>query len=187
MNASRSSGDRRVISSRVNFDVTQLSYTFRARRRPRQLAGKRETYHHRLKALAIPEHKIYIVGNADLKVEGTPVYLDVEALPDRDFYYLSGLRFQSGQRVSQHSLWAVNEMRSVSGEFLGILSRINKPVLIHYGSFETTFLKRMCGKYGEVGGSRPAEAITSCDTLDKCIGSAWLKVQEDLDFIRYPH
>jgi Transposase IS66 family/RNase_H superfamily len=100
--------------------------------------------------------------------EGTPVYLDVEGLPDRDFYYLIGLRFQSGQRVSQHSLWAANENdeKRIWKEFLGVLSRIKKPVLIHYGSFETTFLKRMYQKYGElVGGSRFAEAITSAVNL----------------------
>ena len=34
------------------FTVTQLSYTFRARRRPKRLAGKREKYHHSLKALS---------------------------------------------------------------------------------------------------------------------------------------
>jgi hypothetical protein len=29
------------------------------------------------------------VGSLELKLEGTPVYLDVEGLPDRNFYYRS--------------------------------------------------------------------------------------------------
>ena len=34
-------------------------------------------------------------------------------------------------------------------DFLGVISEIENPVLVHYGSFETTFLKRMCQRYGE--------------------------------------
>jgi hypothetical protein len=52
---------------------------------------KREKYHHALKALAIREQKIHIVGSPELKIEGTPVYLDVEGLPDRDFCFVISL------------------------------------------------------------------------------------------------
>ena len=140
--------ERRKFNSKGIFGVTQLSYTFRPRRRPKRLAGKREKYHHSLKALAIRERKIHIVGSPGLKTEGTPVYLDVEGLPDRDFYYLIGLRFRASRRVIQHSLWAANENdeKRIWKELLGILSGIKMPVLIHYGSFETTFLKRMYQK-----------------------------------------
>jgi hypothetical protein len=47
---------------------------------------KRDKYQHSLKALAIREKKIHIVGSPAVKIEGTPVYLDVEGVPDRDFY-----------------------------------------------------------------------------------------------------
>jgi predicted RecB family nuclease len=160
--------ERQRFNSKGIFGVTQLSYTFRPHRRRKQLAGKPEKYHHSLKALAIREHKIHVVGSPELKIEGTPIYLDVEALPDRDFFYLIGLRFQSGRKVSQYSLWAANENdeKRIWKKFLGVLSQINKPVLIHYGSFETTFLKRMYQKYGEpVGGSRLAEVISSAVNL----------------------
>ncbi len=160
--------ERKSFNNKGIFGVTQLSYTFRPRRRPKQLAGKREKYHHSIKALAIRERKIHIVGSPELKIEGTPIYLDVEGLLDRDFYYLIGLRFRAGQRAIQHSLWAANENdeKRIWKEFLGVLSGIKKPVLIHYGSFETTFLKRMYQKYGEpVEGSRLAEAISSAVNL----------------------
>jgi len=69
------------------FSVTQLSYTFRARRKPKRFASKPTPYSHALKALAIRERKIHIAGKPDLKIQGTPVYLDVEGIPDRDFYH----------------------------------------------------------------------------------------------------
>ena len=83
--------ERKKFNSKGLFTVTQLSYTFRPRRRPKRLVAKREKYHHSLQALAIRERKIHIVGNPELKIEGTPVFLDVEGLsrprlllPDRN-------------------------------------------------------------------------------------------------------
>ena len=53
--------------------------------------AKREKYHYSLKALAIRAKKIHIAGRPELKVEGTPVYLDVEGLPGRDYCDLIGV------------------------------------------------------------------------------------------------
>src|SRR6266567_1083205 len=143
--------ERKRLHSKVIFTVTQLSYTFRPRRRPKRMRDKREKYHHSLKALAIRENKIHIVGSPELKVEGTPVYLYVEGLPDRDFYYLIGLRIGNGDSAVQHSLWAdtVEDEGKIWREFLAILETVEKPVLIHYGSYETDFLKRMHERHGE--------------------------------------
>jgi len=156
--------ERKKYHGKGIFTVTQLSYTFRPRRRPRRMRDKRERYHHSLKALAIREKKIHIVGSPELKIEGTPVYLDVEGLPDRDFYYLIGLRIGNGESAVQHSLWAdtVEDEGKIWREFLGILETVEKAVLIHYGSYETTFLKRMCERHGgPPEGSTMAVAVQS--------------------------
>jgi predicted RecB family nuclease len=143
--------ERKRLNSKGIFTVTQLSYTFRPRRRPRRLAAKREKYHHSLKALAIREHKIHIVGSAAPNIEGTPVYLDVEGLPDRDFYYLIGIRFDTARKVVQHSFWAdsANDEQRIWNDFLDALSRIENPILIHYGGYETNFLRQMSERYGK--------------------------------------
>ena len=160
--ARMSEKERTKLRSRGIFTVTQLSYTFRPRRRPKRLRDKQEKYHHSLKALAIREKKIHIVGSPELKLEGTPVYLDVEGLPDRNFYYLIGVRTVNGKSVVQHSLWAdtVEDEGKIWREFLGILETIEKPVLIHYGSYETTFLKRVGERYG-----KPAESSAAAEGL----------------------
>src|SRR5206468_4629224 len=148
--AGMSAKERQKLRGKGIFTVTQLSYTFRPRRRPRRLRDKREKYHHSLKALAIREKKIHVVGRPELKIEGTPVYLDVEGLPDRDFYYLIGVRIGHGESAVQHSLWAdtVEDEGKIWSEFLGILETVAKPVLIHYGSYEANFLKKMKQRYG---------------------------------------
>ena len=78
--AGMSDKDRKDCNNKGIFTVTQLSYIFRPRRRPKHLRGKREKYHPSLKTLAIREKKVYVVGNPTLEMKGTPVYLDVEAL-----------------------------------------------------------------------------------------------------------
>ena len=148
--ASMSAKERQKLRSKGIFTVTQLSYTFRPRRRPKRQRDKREKYHHALKALAIREQKIHIVGSPELKIEGTPVYLDVEGLPDRDFYYLIGVRIGHGDSAVQHSLWAdtVADEGKIWREFLALLETVEQPVLIHYGSFETDFLKTLNERHG---------------------------------------
>ena len=161
--------ERKKFNSEGIFTVTQLSYTFRPRRRPKRLRDKRERYHHALKALAIREKKIHIVGTPELKIDGTPVYLDVEALPDRGFYYLIGLRVKTADAVVQHSFWAdgLADEKKAWCDFLGELAAIEKPVLIHYGSFETTFLRRMSERYGDAR-RRPAQDLA--EGLQRCVG-----------------
>ena len=145
--------ERKKLNNKGIFTVTQLSYTFQPRRRPRNLQEKREKYHHSLKALAIREQKIHIVGNPNLKIEGTPVYLDVEGLPDHNFYYLIGVGIKIADGIVQHSLWANNpeDERNIWTKFVDILSGLQDPILIHYGSYETKFLRQMYSQYSRAG------------------------------------
>src|SRR5262249_31785138 len=87
--------ERKKLNSRGTFTVKQLSFAFLPRRRPKKMRDKPERYHHSVKALAIREKKLHIVGRPELKIEGTPVFFDVEGIPDRDFYYLIGLRIKN--------------------------------------------------------------------------------------------
>src|SRR5262249_22248872 len=71
-------------------------------------------------------------------------------LPDRDSYYLIGVRLETTHGFMQHSLWAnsTDEEKRIWNDFLEVVSAVENPVLIHYGAYETTFLKRMCERYG---------------------------------------
>ena len=68
--------DRKRLHSKGIFTVTQLSYTFRPRRRRRESRGKQEKHHHSLRALAIRENKIHAVGVPDPQLNGTLVFLE---------------------------------------------------------------------------------------------------------------
>jgi len=89
-------------------------------------------------------------------------------LPDRDFYYLIGLRIGHGDSAVQHSLWAdaIEDEGKIWREFLAILDSVEKPVLMHYGSYETTFLERMAERYGgPMEGSATTQGLTSAVNL----------------------
>src|SRR5215204_5017464 len=98
--------------------ITQLSYSYRPRRRRRKRSvdeiltsgpGRPATVARNdqaLRALAIKKQQAHIQGAPSLRIEGTPVVLDVEGMPDRDFYYLIGLRFIDGNKQVQKSFWA---------------------------------------------------------------------------------
>jgi predicted RecB family nuclease len=165
---SLSSQERTEFNGKGIFTVTQLSHTFRPRRRPKGLKLKRERYHHSLKALAIRQNKIHIVGSPEFKIEGTPVYVDVEGLPDHDFYYLIGLRVGNGESATRHTMWAnaVEGEGKIWHEFLGILGTIEKPVLVHYGSYEKAFFNSMSERHGKPPeGSVVAEAVRTSMNL----------------------
>jgi predicted RecB family nuclease len=157
--------ERKKLHGKGIFTVTQLSYTFRPRRRGRN-RHKQEKFHHSLRALAIRAKKIHVVDLPDLQLDGTPIYLDVEGLPDREFYYLIGIRVGTGNYAGQYSLWADDwdGEKRIWNEFLDVLAAIPNPRLVHFGSYETFFLRRMRGRHGG-----PHESTTAATAVENAI------------------
>jgi predicted RecB family nuclease len=158
--------ERKKLHGRGIFTITQLSYTFRPRRRGREFRGRQEKFHHSLRAIALREKKIHAVDLLAPQLDGTPVYLDVEGLPDRDFYYLIGVRVGTGDDAVQHSFWADDENgeKGIWNEFLNVLSAIANPRIIHFGSYETLFLKRMSKRHGG-----PRENSTASTAIEHAV------------------
>jgi predicted RecB family nuclease len=131
-------------------NITQLSYRYRPRRQKRVKSTVAPSnpplkHDHRLKALAIKKSQIHVVGSPALSVDGTPVFIDVESAPDRDFYYLIGLRYWAQGKAVERSFWAdgPGDEFGIWRECLGTLKEIDNPQLIHYGAYESRFLKVM--------------------------------------------
>ena len=133
------------------FTVTQLSYTFRPRKKSKRSNPRIVKYDHALKALALREKRIYVVGKPEVTITGAPVYLDVEGTPDRDSYYLIGLRLPGADSVVQRSFWADEraDEAKIWKDFLQLITNIENPQLIYYGNYETVFLRRLKKRYGD--------------------------------------
>jgi RNase_H superfamily/Transposase IS66 family len=80
---------------------------------------------------------------------GPPVYFDVEGMPGGETYYLVGMRFKTGNSWVERSYWAdtKTDERDVWRQCLTTLLGIERPQLIHYGSYESTYLARMRQRY----------------------------------------
>jgi len=105
------------------FSITQLSYLFRPRK---QRKGKKhETvalrYRAPLHALAIRTKKIYIQELPEFKRQQVELYLDIEGVPDEDFFYLIGLLVVNGEQKERFSFWAdaFTGERQIWNSFIG--------------------------------------------------------------------
>ena len=141
--------------------ITQLSYGYRPRRRKRTKHDAEDSTKsarraapvvkndHKLKALAIKKNQIHVVGAPSLKFAGIPIFLDVEGMPDRDFYYLVGLRFECGGEQVEHSFWAdgLDGERVIWENCLQTLKAIGNAQIVSYGAYETQYLKQMRERY----------------------------------------
>jgi predicted RecB family nuclease len=139
-----SAKDRKRYHDKGIFTVTQLSHTFRHRKR----AGQSK-HDHALKALAIRKNQVHLLGKVAWDNPGTLVYVDVEGDPDRHFYYCIGLRFEESGMIVNRSYWADSpeDEGKMWTECLETLKRIGRPRLVHYGSYETTFFRQMRARY----------------------------------------
>jgi predicted RecB family nuclease len=153
--------ERAKYNARGISTVTHLSYGYRPRRRKRtrpdaersaksvKRAARVERNDHKLKALAVKKSQIHVVGTPSLKFEGVPTFLDVEGMPDRDFYYLVGLRYESIGGQVERSFWAdeLDDERVMWENCLRTLKAIGNAQIVAYGAYENRFLRRMRARY----------------------------------------
>ncbi len=139
--------------------ITQLSYGYRPRRRKRihstaARAGPPFKHDHKLRALAIKKAQTHVVGSPTLSFEGTPVFIDVEGSPDRGFYYLVGLRYGKKGECVELSFWAdrPEDECTIWWKCLRSLKEIDNPRLVHYGAYESRFLKLMMERHKPLDG-----------------------------------
>jgi predicted RecB family nuclease len=171
------------------FTITQLSYGYRPRRRKRaKLDAERSAESakraipaarndHKLKALAIKKNQIHVVGVPSLKFEGVPTFLDVEGMPDRNFYYLVGLRFESGGEQVERSFWAhgLDGERVIWENCLQTLKAIGNAQIVSYGAYETRYLRQMRERYALA--SDDVEFVNRLiETLVNLVGCIYSKV-----------
>lgn len=140
------------LNQRGIFTVTQYSHTFRPARM-RHVAEKAFRKHDAsLQALAIREKKVYVAQRKPILDGKVRIYLDVEALPDPDRYYLIGLLIvQSDSNRRMNSFWAdrASDEPAMWDAFLRAIAEAGDDfVIFHYGSYESRFLRRMAKLHG---------------------------------------
>jgi predicted RecB family nuclease len=165
---SLSAGEVEQWRKRGVFTVTQLSYTFRAKSVTGKRFGKAGRHLPALQALAVREKKVYLAKIPNLPPATTRVFLDVEGVPDRDFYYLIGVLVEADGQTRQHSFWAdgPDGERNIWHNLLLLLDGIGSFTAYHYGRYERTFLDHMTGRYGVPAGLEAAANRLKSESVD---------------------
>lgn len=151
--------ERRRLQERGITTVTQLSYGYRPRRKRRtsvvarsESAAISSKNDNKLRALAIKKQQIHVLGVPKVTHRQMPVYFDVEGFSGGQFYYLIGMRFRDGEDWKEYSLWAdtCSDECRIWSECVRLLATIENPQIVHFGSYEATFFKRMKERYPSV-------------------------------------
>ncbi len=132
------------------FTTTQLSYTYQPRRRRKKTKKQPTKHHHSLQALAIRTDTIYVAQKPELPRQTPCVHLDIEGVPDRQFYYLIGLRIFDNACHRDLSLWADgrDDERLIWESFLDAIEELDEFVLFHYGSYDSKAIAQLHKRYG---------------------------------------
>jgi predicted RecB family nuclease len=125
--------------------VTQLSCTFRPRRKPRRTRQQGQPHQHALQALAVRSKRVYVLGTPELPSSSVRIYLDIEGDPERRFDYLLGLIVEANGVEERYSFWAdgLAEEPRLFQQFLDVVSRHEDFRLYTYGGYEAAFLRRV--------------------------------------------
>jgi predicted RecB family nuclease len=133
------------------FTVSQLSYTFRPRRTPKRARNPGKPHYLALQALSIRENRIHIHGNPLLPEAKSRIYLDIEGLPDSDFYYLIGALVVSDGQETFHGFWADQKSDEpiIFTQFIETVCQLDDFRVLHYGAYETIALRRIKARLPE--------------------------------------
>lgn len=131
------------------FTVNQLSYLFKPRRSRKQKIKVPVKHSVELQSLAIREQKIYIQELPELTRKPVELFLDIEGIPDRNFYYLIGLLICEGGNSTYNLFWA-NETADEERIWRKLIEKINEypdTPIYHYGSYESKAISDLAKKY----------------------------------------
>ena len=132
------------------FTVKQLSYTFKPRKRRKRVKNPPSVIHKpELQALAIREQKIYLEELPELTRQPVEFFLDIEGIPDQQFYYLLGLLVSDKGTTTYHPFWAdtPEDEAQIWGKFLEKVNQYPDAPIYHYGSFEPRTLIKLGRRY----------------------------------------
>ena len=133
------------------FTVRQLSYLFKPRKRKKRSKNPPPVIHKlELQALAIRERKIYLQDLPELTRKPAELFLDIEGIPDQQYYYLIGLLVCDGKVSTHYFFWAdtIQEEEHIGRQLFEKIDQYPSAPIYHYGSYEPRALEKLGRRYG---------------------------------------
>ncbi len=133
------------------FTVKQLSYLFRPRKQSKRSKKLRIPLRYRseLQALAIRNEKIYIQELPKISKNEVELFLDIEGIPDQDFYYLIGLLVSNGKEKLHYFFWANSKKdeKKILDNFIEEVNKYPDAPIYHYGRYDLRAINQLKKRY----------------------------------------
>ena len=132
------------------FTVKQLSFLFKPRRNRRRQAARPPHFDVEIQALAIRTGKIYIQAIPEIQKRDIEIFLDIEGVPDQQFFYLIGLLVRDHQAVVRHAFWAgtTGTEESIWSMFVEKAKEYPDAPIYHYGNYEVRAIESLARRFG---------------------------------------
>lgn len=132
------------------FTIKQLSFLFKPRRRRRRRVARPPHFDLEIQALAIRTGKVYIQTLPEIQRSDIEIFLDIEGVPDQQFFYLIGVLIIDHQAITHHSFWAdtKQEEESIWHMFVEKANEYPDAVIYHYGNYEVRAIKFLAKRFG---------------------------------------
>jgi predicted RecB family nuclease len=127
------------------FTLTQLSCTFRPRKKSKRVKRPGNVRYRALQALALRGKKIHVYGTPCIPREPVEAFFDAEGNEDGGLAYLLGVIVVERDAQTRQAFWADSPDREAAAfdAFLDLLARHEHFTLFHYGGYEKALRRRM--------------------------------------------
>lgn len=132
------------------FTVNQLSCLYRPRRQRKRSRKPPSMCHSvELQALMLRVGKIYVKEPPQLSRGELELFLDIEGIPDQQFFYLLGILVCENEVSTYYGFWAntPNEEAQIWQQFLTLLAKYSNTPVYHYGSYDAKAFAKLGKRY----------------------------------------
>lgn len=132
------------------FTVNQLSYLYRPRRQRKRSRRPPSVCHSvELQALMLRVGKTYVKESPQLLREDIELFLDIEGIPDQQFFYLFGVLVCENTGSTYYTFWAntLNEEVHIWQQLLTLLVQYPNCPIYHYGSYDAKAIAKLEKRY----------------------------------------
>lgn len=129
--------------------VKQLSFIYKPRRKSKRLKNPKISFAPELQALAIRTEKTYVQMLPALERKPLEIFLDIEGIPDDNFFYLFGILISENGKQVYHSFWSdtAKEEELTWQRVINLIEFHPETPIYHYGSFEPFVFNKLSKKF----------------------------------------
>jgi predicted RecB family nuclease len=131
------------------FTIKQLSYVFNPRKRRKKSIVANSIFNIELQALSLRTRKIYLHETPSIQTHTVEIFLDIEGVPDENYYYLIGLMINTPEGIKRHSFWADTRLdeKAIFKAFIDVAESYEGAPIYHYGNYDSKALINSAKRY----------------------------------------